>query len=344
MGLDHWESVQHLLRIGVISPAHLVSSDVSVASLSSRNHLVRVEWPGGGAIVKQPKDRTTADAATMWAEASLFWLATHDPLFAPLAPWMPRFRHYDERQRILTIDYIVAAGSFADGLLGAGLSVPLVEDVGRALATLHGPVSQATAGAPSRRLFAALMPWVLTIGTAEARYVPLTPASATVLQQLMAWPGAGAALQRLRAAWRADQIIHGDVKAPNLLVATDGTARIIDWEIVTLGDGLWDVAGLIHSMLVPNPGGLPEPLDVAQARVRPIAEALWRSYIVAAPWPRAGDAPSMLLAMAGARILQTCLESAHHGVVAPGIPAMLEMAAALMTDPVTARQRWHWPA
>jgi len=341
MALDRWETIQHLLRIGILSSSDMVCADISVVAVESRNTLVLIEYCGRGVVVKQPKDAAAMDAATLWTEASMFWLTRNDAGFSALTRWMPRFLHYDEPQRILTIEYLVGAPPLTEHLWGMGVSPDLIGEVGIALATLHGPVSQAAIAGPSRRLFPPLLPWVLTLGAPDVRYAPATAASLDVLRRFLGQPEAAAALWRIRAGWTGDQIIHGDIKAPNILIVADGTFRIIDWELATFGDGLWDVAGLLHSMLIPNPAGPPEPLDQALRRVQPLAEALWRSYAATLVAGRR-DAAARMLAMCGARIVQTCLESTHHGTLAPGIPTMLDAAIRLMTRPDVVRRQWGW--
>ncbi len=49
-------------------------------------------------------------------------------------------------------------------------------------------------------------------------------------------------------------MIHGDLKWDNCLVFPDtmGTAQVklIDWELVDVGDAAWDVGGILHSYFV----------------------------------------------------------------------------------------------
>ena len=90
----------------------LVTQSITATEYVGRNHLVRFERPGAPCyIVKQPRDANTPDAATMWTEAAVFWLSVHDPVFAVLAPWMAKYYHYDEPNKILTIELITAASS-----------------------------------------------------------------------------------------------------------------------------------------------------------------------------------------------------------------------------------------
>ena len=344
MGLDRWHALHHLLRLGLLRPEEIVAEDITATATLSRNRLVRVERQGRpGFVVKQPRDTAQPDAATMWTEAALFWLAANDTGFAPLRPWMPRYHHYDPLQRMLTIEFVAPAQSLAEKLFGAGVPPGVAAQAGQVFAILHGPVSAAALNGPSRSLFASTIPWVLTLGFADNRYVPSTPVSAATLRDILARPEVMAGLAALRGSWRAERIVHGDAKAANLLILADGGVRLIDWEIAGLGDPLWDVAGLIHSILIPNPAAAPETLAQAQGRARPLVEAIWRAYAGFGPIAgAAGDAPARLLAMAGARILQTSLEATHYGAPMPGMPAMLAMAAELLASPQQARERWQW--
>jgi tRNA A-37 threonylcarbamoyl transferase component Bud32 len=331
----------------MITPAELVDGQVSATEYFGRNHLVRVDRSGGCSFtVKQPRDADAPDSVTMWTEAAIFWLSANDPEFARLAPWMPRYFHYQEPDKVLTIEYISAADSLMAKQMGGAGAPALLHDVGKAFATLHGPVSRALAAKPERRLFSPALPWVLTLGSAEMRYSPPSPAAAAVHGEVIGRPDAVAALARVRAEWRSHQVIHGDAKAANILILDDGSIRLIDWEIAGLGDGRWDLAGMAHSLLVPNPLVPAEPLPAAAARAAPWLEAFWAGY-------RAGDAGlarspasrDAVLRMTGARIVQTCLESAHlASQVSAALPSLLQTAIELLTRPEASRDRLQWAA
>ena len=345
--LSRSDAIHHLLRLGLLTPEELLDGPVSVSEFTGRNHLVRVERPGERSFtVKQPRDADTPDAVTMWTEAAIFWLSANDPEFARLARWMPLYFHYHEPDKVLTIEYVTAADTLMAKLIAGTVPPHLLEEVGRAFATLHGPVSRASAAQPSRRLFASALPWVLTLGTPEVRYAPPTQIAAAVLAEVMRRPDVLAAFAQARADWSMDQIVHGDAKAANILILDDGSIRVIDWEIAALGDGLWDLAGLVHSLLVPNPLAPTEPLAAVQARAAPWFEALCRGYGEGGLTVRPGrDWRRTTLRLAGARLIQTCLESAHYaGQMPPAIPSMLQIALELMVHPEASAGRWRWAA
>ena len=142
--LTRRDALQHLLRLGLLTPDDVVTQNITATEYIGRNHLVRVERPGAPCyIVKQPTDVNKPDAATMWTEAAIFWLSVNDPVFTVLKPWMPKYYHYDEPNKILTIELIAASDSLmAKQMVGAALDPRLLHDIGRAFGTLHGPASQ----------------------------------------------------------------------------------------------------------------------------------------------------------------------------------------------------------
>ncbi|HEX8166134.1 MAG TPA: aminoglycoside phosphotransferase family protein [Beijerinckiaceae bacterium] len=342
--LTRRDALHHLIRLGLLTPDDLVAQSITASEYLGRNHLVRIERPGAPCyIVKRPRDANTPDAATMWTEAAIFWLSVHDPVFAVLAPWMPKYYHYDEPNKVLTIELIAASDSLmAKQMAGAILDPRLLRDVGRAFGTLHGPASQVLREERTRRLFRTGIAWVLTLGAPLSPYVPGTPAAQSIVAALLQRPDALAALAQARADWRDAHIVHGDAKAANVLILENGSVRVIDWEIAGLGDGLWDVAGIVHSLLMPNPMAAPESLAAAQMRAQALIDALWEGYVEAFPPPaHLADPRVALLRLAGARMVQTCLEGTQFAnQIYPHTPALLQMGLELLTRPEASRERW----
>jgi tRNA A-37 threonylcarbamoyl transferase component Bud32 len=342
--LSRRDALQHLLRLGLLSPSDLVTQDIRGSEYIGRNHLVRIERTGAPCyIVKQPRDANAPDAGTMWTEAAIFWLTVHNSDFAVLAPWLPKYYHYDEPNKLLTIELVTASDSLmAKQMANATLQPRLLHDVGRAFGTLHGPASKVLHEERVRRLFRSGIAWVLTLGQPYSSYQPGTAAAQSILAAVVQRPDAVAALSHARADWRDAHIVHGDAKAANVLILDNGEIRVIDWEIAALGDGLWDIAGMVHSLLTPNPVGQPEPLVSAQLRAHAQIDALWSGYIEACEPPtHLADPRLSLLRLAGARIIQTCLENTQFtNQIYPHVAAMLQVGLELLTQPQASRERW----
>lgn len=331
----------------MVTADELVDGALTATEYLGRNHLVRVDRSNGSSFtIKQPRDAAAPDAVTMWTEATIFWLSANDPEFGRLAKWMPRYFHYHEPDKILTIEFIAAGESLMAKLMAGPVDPSLLHEIGRAFATLHGPVSRALAVKPERRLFTTLPPWALALGSAGTRYAPPSPAAAAVHAEVMRRADVLAAIARTRGEWGMHQAIHGDAKAANVLILDDGSVRLIDWEIAGLGDGLWDLAGMAHSLIVPNPMVPPETLPAAVERARPSLEALWAGYRSGDPGlPDLAGSSDRILRMTGARLLQTCLESAHLATQVSGaLPPLLQIAFELLTRPEATRGHMRWAA
>src|ERR1700753_2362954 len=174
--LTRRDALQHLLRLGLLSPAELVTQHIRATEYVGRNHLVRIERSGAPCyIVKQPRDANAPDAATMWMEATVCWRARHDPAFAVMASWLPKYYHYDEPNKLLTIELVAASDSLlAKQLAGTTVAPRLLYDVGRAFGTLHGPASQVLREERIQRLFRSGLAWVLILGQPQSFYQPAT--------------------------------------------------------------------------------------------------------------------------------------------------------------------------
>ncbi len=55
-------------------------------------------------------------------------------------------------------------------------------------------------------------------------------------------------LKKLTTEWNANAIVHNDLKINNLILTNNKKFKIIDWEMVSLGDDLWDLACLFQSI------------------------------------------------------------------------------------------------
>ncbi len=340
--LTRRDAVHHLLRLGEITVADVLDGSVTATEYVGRNHVVQVDVSGArGYVLKQPNVLGTPDAATMWTEAALFWMAANDPAFAEIAQRMPRYFHYDETNSLLTTERVMPAASLYAALLNGPQPRPeTLHELGRAFATLHGPASACLQAERTRKLFRTGPAWALKLGTPEQLFVATTDAAKTVLSRLMEYPDAPEALARAREAWRDVHLIHGDAKSTNVLVRPDGSVRIIDWELAAVGDGLWDVAGMFHSLLIPTLHV--EDLAAAELRARPLLDALWDGYVSGPVELPVGDDPRIIiLRLAGTRLVQTCLEGAlYRSTLDPMSEGMLRMGLELMTRPEQSRERW----
>jgi aminoglycoside phosphotransferase (APT) family kinase protein len=142
----------------------------------------------------------------------------------PAQPWQP-----GELARVLA-----AMTDLADGLTPAPIPAPPVDD-------RH-----------------------LNIGQGWQRLADAHAAGTDDLAGLDRWArsnldGLGAAEQRWGAAVAGDSLVHGDIRADNILLTSDGRVVFVDWPWASLGQPWFDLVGFLPSVRL-NGGPPPETI------------------------------------------------------------------------------------
>lgn len=314
--LTQYDVVSYLIARGLVSAAAVVDGELWVEDVSRRNHNVKVMSPQGpGYLVKQGVGPDEQKTIAHEAAAYSYFSSTGTTFLRHL----PRFHAYDPQQHLLILELLPNARD-----LGAyharrrHFSARTGAALGAALAALH-QLPVAGAG-----LFAQRQPWALTLHRPSLALVE--SASAAQLQ-LIAIVQQGRAFGRLlddiRHSWRADALVHFDLKWDNCLI--DGgprpTACLVDWELAGLGDQDWDLGSLfgayLHAWLLSIPESGSGSLDATMAlarypleRMQPLLRALWQTYVQKTGLDDATAYPRLLRATryAACRLVQTAFE------------------------------------
>jgi hypothetical protein len=293
--LTEREVIPYLLQKQFISAAALVDGDLAVIDASRRNctfHVVRAHGPGY--VLKQGVD--PASRATVAREAAIYqYLQTQSPSVG-LARYLPRYYGYDPHEHVLILELVRAAHSLHEAHVRRGrFPMGLAAAMGQALGALHD-----LPGTPDNRTLqegATLPAWVLglhrpglglfrTVSGANLQLIKIVQSSPELCQYL----------EELQQAWRADALIHADIKWDNWLAwvdpATPRTTRVklVDWEFAALGDPCWDVGAVFTDYLsvwlfsIPITGETPPEhfLELARyplAQMHPAIRAFWQAYV-----------------------------------------------------------------
>jgi aminoglycoside phosphotransferase (APT) family kinase protein len=260
--------IERLIRVGAIDPARALAEGLACVPCGRSHAVLRVELGGRPVLSVKlfgpPRGETEGKAA---AELSVRNLAPHVPALAALAP-----EGIDSGHPHLLIAYWATgqpaweAEGEAEPDLATGLPY-LSATLAPALAAMHRATARLVRQPPSTEIAALIaeidrsLPWILRLvdgdGPADLWTNPLV---ADLLAQILGRAELIAGLRRARAAWRSPALIHGDCKLDNVILADDGTIRLIDWEMARLGDPAWDLAALSHRVLIDEGDGAAMPL------------------------------------------------------------------------------------
>jgi aminoglycoside phosphotransferase (APT) family kinase protein len=313
-----------LLRRGIIEAKAVVDSDVLVRDISRRNCVFTLERDNGPSYILKQGIGSLGVPAIAHEAAVLRYLCDAVPDVRRI---IPRFHDYDAENHILTVEFIPNArdlrayhmrrGRFPTSLAGA---------CGQALGALH------TYNIGERPALTSLPPpWVLSIHRPNTSvFRDTSEASLELVRIVQRYPDLCTKLDELRAGWRHEAVIHGDVKSDNILVfvadRSRGTAgvKIVDWESAGPGDPCWDIASLLSSYVSfwllsigipknPTAETLPGLARYPLTQMQPALRSLWSAYAKRRGFNRKRSVESVVRTVEymAARLIQTAFESAQ---------------------------------
>lgn len=334
----------YLIARGLVSPSSIVDGDFAIVEAARRNRNFKVLRSGGpGLFVKQIRQPELQAVHTLEREAACYRMVQAIPELAPLARLLPGFIDHDPARALLIVDLLPDGENVTEHHMRLGTFPPEIGRLlGRGLAAYHAGLAGHLAGRAEAAVFPRQVHWILTLeATGYATLEPMGGAAAQLAALLRQAPEISQRLAALARQWRADSLIHGDMKWDNCLIhpGPDGEPllRIVDWELADLGDASWDVGSIVQSYLVylllttpPAPGLPPEVLleRVLQrlGEIRPALRAFWESYAEARGFALAASRSYLerCLRFAAARLIVTIVEHMN------GQPQLTQEAFAML--------------
>lgn len=326
----------YLIGRGVLRPADVVSAQVTVRDVSSRNLDFCVEvQPGQSLFVKQATNR--ADHAQVQAEAD--WYAHRSP---HLSRHIPRLVHWDPEESLLVLT--LAPGEDMHAAQGwAGTSRAVATGLAECLGDLH-----TLHAAADDHALEEMTPGVVHLHRPGPAL--LRDGSLGALELVRAVQRDAPLVAGLDALRRSDipaRPVHFDVKWDNIVVGRSPTTlQLIDWEMAGLGDPAWDVGCVVgaylsswlYSLREEEGGSAGAAAGRPIALLRPAIQAFWDRYLQVNPEAASdGDFRTRVTRYAAARLIQTAYEASLFAdrLAAPGV-RHLQVASNIMAQPTLA--------
>src|SRR4051794_1036244 len=323
-------AAEWLIERELIDVDAILAGDLTISSAVRRNRNLRIKREAGpGYLVKQPEEESARQ--TLRAEAAFYAFCRDEESVAAMRDIVPRLALFEDGEAVLVLDLLHKAVPLWEHYAAhepAQFPLPAVRAAGEVLARFHtafrlpGPASD-----PRLSWLPRHTPWILRAHKPSPDVLTsITPANAEALRILQTREDLSANLDALRGRWQASTLIHNDIKSDNVLVVAspggESGIRLVDWELVQIGDPAWDIAGMlqdfilfwINSMQLGGGQTTPEamiptakyPLPVLQGAIR----AFWKSYRSTAGLAPA-DAVALIeraVAFSAARLIQSAYE------------------------------------
>jgi hypothetical protein len=242
---------------------------------------------------------------------------------------------FDAEHSILVLEGLDGVNA-ADALQNVGaFDARVAAMLGERLACLHGARDVALCSA-LRPLVPGALPWVLQPPAAR----PLQSARSAFLSHFETDHAVARELSALRAQWARDTLIHGDARLENFLICrptvgrADLETRIVDWELVDVGDAAWDCAGVMQHFWREWAATTPSSPESWET-LRQAIERFWDAYVAGLDGgPRHARPPFRYAArLTGVRLVQTTYEHVvRDGGWTPGAERCARAARLLLID------------
>jgi hypothetical protein len=294
--LTHSEVATYLRGQGLLDARAVVAGNVEILDSTRRNicfEVVSARAPSY--LLKQgPDAERTARVAY---EAAMYTWLHSAPQARRVRSYLAALHRYDAQDQVLVLELLPQALTLGAYHQRRGqFPLRIAALLGAAVGTLHqiGPGAViADGGSP---LAPCPLPWALAVHRPSLDlYCGFSLASIQLLGLLQQFPEFGRQLDRLRAEWQCQALVHYDLKGENLLVVpTRGGARsqvkLVDWELAGWGDPCWDVGSIfgeylgiwLHSVPVAGEGPPDQFLELASyplEQIQPAIRRFWEAYV-----------------------------------------------------------------
>ncbi len=348
--LTQRQIAQYLVQRSLVDEASIVAGNLRIVDASRRNcNYLVFSNRNPCYLIKQgmSPDRI----ASVAHEAGIYDLWQHHAQVPKreLQRYLPRFYGYDPNEQILILQLLPGAEDLRQHHIRTGrFSATLASLTGDALGFFHSLKQRPQDGS----WFSGRPPWVLTIHRPHLSvFWDASDAKLQLIRIIQNSDGFCQSLDELRNDWKADRLIHGDVKWDNWVTfAHSGSARmvnLVDWELATLGDPCWDIGSALSDYLsfwlssIPITGEDPPDrfLELSRyplERMQPAIRSLWVSYV--GRMGLHGSAADQWLLRAvrysAARLVQTALEQMQvSNAITGNIICVLQLALNIMKRP-----------
>lgn len=339
--------IHHLLSRGLLLTSDVVNSRLMIWDAARRNRNFKVMInEDRGVFVKQIQTTDVLSVKTIQREIDFYQLAREFPRWSAL---MPKMIDCDVKRRSIVLELFLRAENLREYHTRAqAFPLDVSKSVGTVLGEFHRSVSLRDLTREQIDFFRKKPCWILSFKEA--------PASASsgvkqLLQFLHQHPELLGILDDMLANWKFEHVIHGDFKWDNCLVfpSEDGCAQVkmIDWELVDIGDVAWDVGGILQSYFAHwiglphfrqalNDGG--ETLEVLlQSKGFFLAiRAFWRAYADTVNLDPSVRYVQLLCSIrhAAARLILTVYESSwRHEQLTETSILMLSLSKSMLMSP-----------
>ncbi len=352
--LTESELAQFLLRKQLISRESITKGDLVVEDVSRRNYDFKIiSKRGRSYFVKHAAGAERV--STVEHEARLYNMFCSEVKRNHFGRHVPRYYEYDPKKRVLIIELIRDGENLREyHIRRRCFSSEVASALGNIVGSLHGWAGTNLKKLARIKAFVQKPPWALSLHHPGLRLLrEMSSANIQIIKIVQQFEEFSQLLDNLRSEWKADTLIHFDLRWDNCIVlpqSIDGSnvrLKIVDWELAGLGDPCWDIASIFADYLsfwllsIPITGETPPDQFVELARfplerIQPALRSFWRSYDDCMELDAATSNEWLLRTTkyAAARLIQTAFEQTQFATQLTGnIVCLMQVSLNILRRP-----------
>jgi len=247
------QNVLHYLNdIGLVPYQTIFNQSIKIINVGSRNYNLIFEIDGkDGYFIKQNKIFERDFISSIQVEAQVYRMFSFTEELH-IKDLVPSFVYYDGNKNTLITRYEKNATNF-QSFINARQSANwknIAQRQGDILACLHWKT--ALPHLNNFPLIKKKKPWAFELAENNSQYTPRNEIGRQIIQILKDNKNYIAAVRNLFSDYNTTHLIHSDIKFSNFLLNSSNSSaplKLIDWEIASIGDPAWDLAGIWQSYI-----------------------------------------------------------------------------------------------
>lgn len=285
-----------LLSRGFIKEEYVVDGGLEIINVSRRNRNFKVLSENGPCfLIKQGVG--AEKIRTVTHEAGIYQFFQSTIRLKEFSQFLPRYYAYYPEECILILELVENAQSLKEFYIQNDSFPPYSgRNMGSILGIFHNITSENEIRHAYEQQFLSKLPFGLSLHHPDLNLLQYcSQASVELIKIIHQSDEFCNLLDELSRVWRAESLIHGDIRWDNLSIVSSSPSgekmdlKVIDWELTSLGDPCWDVATVLCEYLsfwlqsAPISGESPpeEYLQFAKyplEKMQPAIRAFWNTY------------------------------------------------------------------
>jgi 5-methylthioribose kinase len=291
--------VNYLFDKKLIDEKSVIQADLKIIDESRRNRNFKVMRRNSSSyLIKQSIGNDRYDRNTLETESKFYsYVARCSTCDDHIKSFIPKFYFHDDVNKILVIQYIKNSISLNQYIRNSSKDTISVEPfylLGKNIASYHSFFESHVNKNLLDFIRKQTPPSLFFVRPHPSIFSHLSSANLRLIKSIQKYPDMISSLESIYKDWKVQTLVHSDMKWDNIVISDVGfktsNTYVVDWELASLGDPAWDIAGILHDFIaywigfifsseITNIDDLTIPAGTPSDSIKDHIRLFWMGYI-----------------------------------------------------------------